>query len=55
MLLSNPVMGILVIPHNAPLHEWAWLAQRIVVLGLLFPARLALSDRLLRMAPPAVR
>jgi hypothetical protein len=50
MLLSNPVMGILVIPDGAPLHDWAGLAQRIIVLGLLFPARLALSYRLLRVA-----
>ena len=49
MLLSNPVMGILVIPDDAPLHDWAGLAQRIIVLGLLFPARMALSYRLLRM------
>jgi len=48
MLLSNPVMGILVIPDNAPLHPWAGLAQRIIVLGLLFPARLVLAYRLLR-------
>lgn len=48
MLLSNAVMGILVIPDDAPLHEWAGLAQRIIVLGLLFPARMALSHRLLR-------
>lgn len=48
MLLSNPVMGILVIPDDAPLHDWAGLAQRIIVLGLLFPARMALSHRLLR-------
>jgi hypothetical membrane protein len=50
MLLSNPVMGILVIPDDAPLHDWAGLAQRVIVLGLLFPARLALSYRLLRVA-----
>jgi len=50
MLLSNPVMGILVIPDGAPLHDWAGLAQRVIVLGLLFPARLALSYRLLRVA-----
>jgi hypothetical membrane protein len=54
MLLSNPVMGILVIPDDAPLHEWAGLMQRILVLGLLFPARLALSDRL-RLSSPATR
>ena len=50
MLVSNPVMGILVIPDGAPLHDWAGLAQRIIVLGLLFPARLALSYQLLRVA-----
>jgi hypothetical membrane protein len=50
MLVSNPVMGILVIPDGAPLHDWAGLAQRVIVLGLLFPARLALSYRLLRVA-----
>jgi hypothetical membrane protein len=55
MLLSNPVMGILVIPDEAPLHEWAGLAQRVIVLGLLFPARLALSYQLLRMAAPTGR
>lgn len=54
MLLSNPVMAILVIPDAAPLHDWAGLAQRVIVLGLLFPARLALSYRLLRTpASPA--
>ena len=51
MLVSNPFMGILVIPDDAPLHDWAGLAQRLIVLGLLFPARLALSQRLLRLAP----
>lgn len=55
MLVSNPVMGILVIPDDAPLHEWAGLAQRVIVLGLLFPARLALSYRLLRMVALAAR
>jgi hypothetical membrane protein len=55
MLVSNPVMGKLVIPDDAPLHEWAGLAQRIIVLGLLFPARLALSYRLPRMAELAAR
>jgi len=55
MLLSNPVMGILVIPDDAPLHDWAGLAQRLIVLGLLFPARLALSHRLLRTPAPAAR
>lgn len=51
MLVSNPVMGIFVIPDGAPLHEWAGLAQRIIVLGLLFPARMALSHRVLLVSP----
>ena len=55
MLLSNPLMGILVIPDDAPLHEWAGLAQRVIVLGLLFPARFALSYRLLRTSALAAR
>ena len=55
MLLSNPVMGILVIPADAPLHDWAGLAQRVIVLGLLFPARMALAYRLLRTSTRATR
>lgn len=53
LLVANPIMGVLVIPGDAPLHEWAGLAQRVLVLALLFPARMALAHRLLRMAPPA--
>jgi hypothetical protein len=49
----TPVMGILVIPIDAPLHEWAGLAQRVIVPGLLFRARLVLSHRLLRVSAPA--
>jgi hypothetical membrane protein len=55
MLVSNPVMGILVIPDDAPLHDWTGLAQRVIVLGLLFPARLALAYRLLGTSTPATR
>ena len=46
--VSFPFMGALVIPADAPLHDWAGLAQRIVVLVFLFPARIALAVRLLR-------
>ena len=49
--LSFPLMGALVIPDNAPLHDWAGLAQRLIVLVLLFPARMALAIRLLRLSP----
>ena len=48
--LSFPLMGALVIPDDAPLHDWAGLAQRLIVLVLLFPARIALAVRLLRVA-----
>jgi hypothetical membrane protein len=48
--LSFPLMGTLVIPDDAPLHDWAGLAQRLIVLVLLFPARIALAVRLLRVA-----
>jgi len=44
------VLGGLAIPDGAPLHDWAGLAQRIVVLGVLFPCRVLLSVRLLRLA-----
>jgi hypothetical membrane protein len=53
LLLSNPVMVVLVVPDDAPLHDWAGLAQRILVLGVLFPARIALSHRLLHAARAA--
>lgn len=48
--LSFPLMGVLVIPDDAPLHDWAGFAQRLIVLVLLFPARIALAIRLLRVA-----
>lgn len=51
MALSFPLMGALVLPDDAPLHDWAGLAQRLIVLALLFPARIALAVHLLRMTP----
>ena len=42
------VMGSLVIPDDAPLHDWAGLGQRAIILLALFPARIALSIRLLK-------
>jgi hypothetical membrane protein len=41
--------GVLVMPVGAPLHEWAGLVQRIVVLAILFPCRLVLAMNLLRI------
>ena len=46
--VSFPFMGALVIPDDAPLHDGAGLAQRIIVLVFLFPARIALAIPLLR-------
>jgi hypothetical membrane protein len=48
LVVGNVLMVRLVIPDDAPLHEWAGLGQRILVVGLLFPARIALSYRLIR-------
>jgi hypothetical membrane protein len=44
------LLGALAMPDDAPLHDWAGLAQRIVILAVLFPARIVLSLRLLRVA-----
>jgi len=40
-------MRLMVIPDDAPLHDWAGLAQRVIVLAFLFPACIALAVRLL--------
>src|SRR5206468_4273627 len=42
--------GALFMPDNAPLHDWAGLYQRVLVLAVLFPCRILLSLRLLRVA-----
>ena len=49
-LVGFVVMGALVMPDDAPLHAWAGLAQRLLILGLLFPCRIVLSTRLLQVA-----
>jgi hypothetical membrane protein len=49
-LASFVVMGALVMPDEAPLHDWAGLAQRAVILVVLFPARVVLGVRLLKVA-----
>lgn len=41
-------MGTLVIPDDAPLHDWAGLLQRAILLLVIFPCRIALSVRLIR-------
>ena len=47
------VMGTLVVPEDAPLHEWAGLGQRAVILLVLFPCRVILSARLLKVGTRA--
>jgi len=46
-LVGFVLMGILVIPDDAPLHDWAGLGQRVIVLAILFPARILLAVRML--------
>ncbi len=43
------VMNTLVIPDGGALHDWAGLVQRAVILLALFPCRVVLSARLLRV------
>ena len=43
------LMGVFVIPEDAPLHAWADLAQRIVIVVVLFPCTVVLALRLLRV------
>jgi hypothetical membrane protein len=50
MVVGNVLMVRLLIPDDAPLHDWAGLGQRILVVGLLFPARIVLSARLILTA-----
>jgi hypothetical membrane protein len=44
------VMNALVIPDDASLHDVAGLVQRLIILVVLFPCRIALSWRLLQVA-----
>jgi hypothetical protein len=41
---------VFAIPDDAPLHDWAGLAQRAVILVVLFPARIVLALRLSKVA-----
>lgn len=49
-LAAFVVMGRFVMPDDAPLHEWAGLAQRAVIIVIVFPCRIILSHRLLDVA-----
>jgi hypothetical protein len=50
MVASAVVMTGLVIPDDAPLHDKAGLAQRLIILALLFPCRMVMAGRLLAVA-----
>ena len=50
LIVGNVVMVRFVIPDDAPLHDWAGLGQRILVVGLLFPARVLMSYFMIRTA-----
>jgi hypothetical protein len=42
-------MRVLVVPDGAPLHDWVGLAQRLLILVILFPCRIVLAIRLLHV------
>jgi hypothetical protein len=44
------VMGAVVIPDDAPLHDYAGLGQRLLILVVVFPCRVTLATRMLRLA-----
>ena len=48
-LIGFFAMGLLVMPDDAPLHDVAGLAQRALILVVLFPARVVISIRLLQV------
>jgi hypothetical membrane protein len=51
LLLALAVVGMVFVrPDAAPLHQWAGLHQRIMVVAVLFPCRVALGVRLLSNA-----
>ena len=49
-LVGFGVGGTLVVPDGAPLHDWAGLYQRFMMLAVIFPCRIVLSLRLLQVA-----
>ena len=53
LVLVAVVTATLVIPDDGPLHDWAGLVQRVALVALLFPCRIALGVRLLRVSSQA--
>jgi hypothetical membrane protein len=54
-LLGGVVLRLYAIPADAPLHDWTGLGQRVLVVAVVFPCRLALSVRLLRLSRNVVQ
>jgi hypothetical membrane protein len=54
-LIGGILMRLYMIPADAPLHDWAGLGQRVLVVAIVFPCRVALAARLLRLARHVVR
>ena len=54
-LLGFIVMGVFVMPDDAPLHDWAGLGQRLIIILIIFPCRVVLSLRLLRLSAAGSR
>jgi hypothetical protein len=52
-LLAFVASGAFVMPDDAPLHAYAGLVQRAMILAFLFPCRVWLSVRMLRLARSA--
>lgn len=50
LLLVAVAMRVLVVAEDAPLFDYFGLAQRLLVIGLLFPARVLVAQRLLTVA-----
>ena len=42
--------GLLVVPDDGPLHPWAGLAQRLLILVLIFPCRITIAELARRIA-----
>jgi hypothetical membrane protein len=49
-LVGFAIGGTIVVPDDAPLHDWLGLYQRLVVLAVIFPCRIVLSLRLWQVA-----
>jgi hypothetical membrane protein len=46
------MLGLLVIPEDTPLHPWAGVAQRLLLLLVLLPCRVAIAERARRIVVP---